>query len=201
VFIPPFDDPLVIAGQGTVGMEIIRQFSLPGCQGIQPGSQLAAQPPGPTSSISNSVQANGSLLADPPSAQASLPGGSPNGALSHRGAQGSRAADTSIEPAVEGGSGACCDRDEPHSCSLHAVFVPVGGGGLVAGIAAYIKTLQPEVSAPASLFSRRIHLHSAVRLQCRPHCNLTPELQRVWHSWSRYSRFLQLGGSLQTFSL
>jgi threonine dehydratase len=25
VFVPPFDDPLVIAGQGTIGMEILRQ--------------------------------------------------------------------------------------------------------------------------------------------------------------------------------
>jgi threonine dehydratase len=25
VFIPPFDHPLVIAGQGTIGMEILRQ--------------------------------------------------------------------------------------------------------------------------------------------------------------------------------
>ncbi len=32
-----------------------------------------------------------------------------------------------------------------HSGALHAIFVPVGGGGLVAGIAAYIKTLRPEV--------------------------------------------------------
>ena len=28
---------------------------------------------------------------------------------------------------------------------LHAVFVPVGGGGLIAGVAAYIKYLRPEV--------------------------------------------------------
>lgn len=56
-FIHPFDDPVVIAGQGTVGMEILRQFS-----------------------------------GDP-----------------------------------------------------YAVFVPVGGGGLIAGIAAYIKSLRPEI--------------------------------------------------------
>jgi len=56
-FVPPFDDPDVIAGQGTVAMEILRQH------------------PGP----------------------------------------------------------------------LHAIFVPVGGGGLVAGIAAYVKYLRPEV--------------------------------------------------------
>mgnify|MGYP001207946794 CR=1 FL=1 len=32
-----------------------------------------------------------------------------------------------------------------HQGPLHAVFVPVGGGGLIAGIAAYIKYLRPEV--------------------------------------------------------
>ena len=56
-FVHPFDDPAVIAGQATVGMEILRQH------------------PGP----------------------------------------------------------------------LHAIFVPVGGGGLLAGIAAYVKALRPEV--------------------------------------------------------
>lgn len=29
---------------------------------------------------------------------------------------------------------------------LQAIFVPIGGGGLVAGIAAYVKALRPEVS-------------------------------------------------------
>ncbi|WJW75869.1 threonine ammonia-lyase, biosynthetic [Thiohalobacter sp. IOR34] len=57
VFIHPFDDPLVIAGQGTVGMEILRQ----------------------------------------------------------------------------------------HSGSPEVIFVPVGGGGLIAGIAAYVKALRPEI--------------------------------------------------------
>lgn len=56
-FIPPYDDPAVIAGQGTVGMEILKQ---------------------PTA-------------------------------------------------------------------NLYAVFVPVGGGGLISGIAAYIKQLRPDV--------------------------------------------------------
>ncbi|MBU2822872.1 threonine ammonia-lyase, biosynthetic, partial [Acidithiobacillus ferrooxidans] len=57
VFIPPFDDPLVIAGQGTIGAEILRQ----------------------------------------------------------RGA------------------------------GLEAIFVPVGGGGLIAGVAAYLKSIVPEI--------------------------------------------------------
>lgn len=56
-FIPPFDDPDVIAGQGTVGMEVMTQAS----------------------------------------------------------------------------------------CRVDAIFVPIGGGGLAAGIAAYVKHLQPEV--------------------------------------------------------
>jgi threonine dehydratase len=32
-----------------------------------------------------------------------------------------------------------------HATDLHAVFVPVGGGGLIAGIGVYIKQLRPEV--------------------------------------------------------
>ncbi|WP_088560256.1 threonine ammonia-lyase, biosynthetic [Arboricoccus pini] len=55
-FIPPFDDPDVIAGQGTIGMEILRQ----------------------------------------------------------------------------------------HTAPIAAIFVPIGGGGLAAGIAAYVKFLRPE---------------------------------------------------------
>lgn len=56
-FVPPFDHPDIIAGQGTVGMEIVRQMQSP----------------------------------------------------------------------------------------LHAIFVPVGGGGLIAGIAAYVKRVSPKV--------------------------------------------------------
>lgn len=56
-WVPPFDDPDVIAGQGTVGMEILRQ----------------------------------------------------------------------------------------HGGTIDAIFVPVGGGGLIAGIAAYVKYLHPEI--------------------------------------------------------
>ena len=56
-FVHPYDDPDVIAGQGTVGMEILHQWAKP----------------------------------------------------------------------------------------IHAIFVPVGGGGLIAGIAVYLKTLRPEI--------------------------------------------------------
>ncbi len=57
IFVHPYDDPEVIAGQGTVGLEILKQ----------------------------------------------------------------------------------------HTTALHAIFVPVGGGGLISGIAAYVKQLRPEV--------------------------------------------------------
>ncbi|HWV64123.1 MAG TPA: threonine ammonia-lyase, biosynthetic [Oxalicibacterium sp.] len=56
-FVHPFDDPDVIAGQGTIGMEILRQ----------------------------------------------------------------------------------------HAGPIHAIFVPIGGGGLIAGIAAYVKAVRPEI--------------------------------------------------------
>ncbi|HEY2432965.1 MAG TPA: threonine ammonia-lyase, biosynthetic [Vicinamibacterales bacterium] len=82
VFIHPFDDPLVIAGQGTIGMELLRQ-----------------------------------------------------------------------------------------SPSLDAVFVPVGGGGLIAGIAAYIKALQPDVEVigvepvDADAMARSLAAGERVRLE------------------------------------
>ena len=61
-FVHPYDDPDVIAGQGTIGMEIMRQIS-----------------------------------------------------------------------------------SDKKNDSLHAIFVPVGGGGLIAGISAYVKYLNPEI--------------------------------------------------------
>ncbi|CAM8920056.1 unnamed protein product [Rhodiola kirilowii] len=80
-FVPPFDHPDVIAGQGTVGMEIYRQ-------------------------------ANGK--------------------------------------------------------PLHAVFVPVGGGGLIAGIAAYMKRVCPEVKIigvePSDANAMALSLHHGHRV-------------------------------------
>ncbi|XP_010543484.1 PREDICTED: threonine dehydratase biosynthetic, chloroplastic [Tarenaya hassleriana] len=79
-FVPPFDHPDVISGQGTVGMEIMRQAKGP----------------------------------------------------------------------------------------LHAIFVPVGGGGLIAGIAAYVKRVAPEVKIigvePADANALALSLHHGERV-------------------------------------
>jgi threonine dehydratase len=34
---------------------------------------------------------------------------------------------------------------QQHQGEIHAIFVPVGGGGLIAGVAAYVKSLKPEI--------------------------------------------------------
>lgn len=79
-FIPPFDHPDVIMGQGTVGMEIVRQMKRP----------------------------------------------------------------------------------------VHAIFVPVGGGGLIAGIAAYVKRINPEVKIigvePTDANALALSLHHGQRV-------------------------------------
>jgi threonine dehydratase len=83
VFVPPYDDPDVIAGQGTVGLEILRQ------------------------------------------------------------------------------------RPDP----IDAIFVPVGGGGLIAGIAAYVKRLRPEIRvvgvepADAAAMARSLEAGRRVELE------------------------------------
>ncbi|MEB3293264.1 MAG: threonine ammonia-lyase, biosynthetic [Synechococcales bacterium] len=81
-FIHPFDDPDVIAGQGTIGMEILRQYQKP----------------------------------------------------------------------------------------IHAIFVAIGGGGLISGIAAYIKRLRPEIKiigvepVDADAMARSLQAGQRVRL-------------------------------------
>ncbi|KAF7112411.1 hypothetical protein RHSIM_RhsimUnG0231900 [Rhododendron simsii] len=79
-FVPPFDHPDIIMGQGTVGMEIVRQIKGP----------------------------------------------------------------------------------------IHAIFVPVGGGGLIAGIAAYIKRVSPEVKVigvePSDANAMALSLHHGQRV-------------------------------------
>jgi threonine dehydratase len=58
-----------------------------------------------------------------------------------------------------------------HSKPLHAIFVPVGGGGLIAGIAAYVKRLRPEIRiigvepVDADAMSRSLRAGRDVELQ------------------------------------
>ena len=69
VFVHPFDDADVIAGQGTIGMEILRQH-----QGLARGTRTRRATP-----------------------------------------------------------------------AIHAIFVAIGGGGLIAGVAAYVKAVRPDI--------------------------------------------------------
>ncbi len=49
-----------------------------------------------------------------------------------------------------------------HPTDLHAIFVPVGGGGLIAGVAAYVKYLCPEVKVIGVEPDDAPTLHSAL---------------------------------------
>ena len=81
-YVPPYDHPLIIAGQGTVAMEILRQ----------------------------------------------------------------------------------------HATTPHAIFVPVGGGGLIAGVAAYVKALEPSIRVigveadEAASMTRALEVRARVKL-------------------------------------
>ena len=46
---------------------------------------------------------------------------------------------------------------------LHAIFVPVGGGGLIAGVAAYVKALWPEVKVIGVEPDEAPSMHAALR--------------------------------------
>ena len=75
VYVPPYDHPLVIAGQGTVGMEVLRQ----------------------------------------------------------------------------------------HPGRIDAIFVPVGGGGLIAGIGAYVKAIEPSIRLIGVEAAEAASMHAALR--------------------------------------
>ena len=104
-FVAPYDDPYTIAGQGTVGAEILRQLPT-----LPEGEVVVGGGDGGVGGNGNNGNGNASTAT---------------------------AASTS-DLGVEGQSLGALDR-------LHAVFVPIGGGGLAAGVAAYIKALRPEV--------------------------------------------------------
>ncbi|MCP5162563.1 MAG: threonine ammonia-lyase, biosynthetic [Hahellaceae bacterium] len=50
-----------------------------------------------------------------------------------------------------------------HSAPLHAVFIPVGGGGLIAGMAAYIKYLRPDIKVIGVESEESACLYEALR--------------------------------------
>ena len=104
VFVAPYDDPFTIAGQGTIGTEILRQLTT---------SQL------------------------------------------------------------EG---------------LDAIFVPVGGGGLIAGIAAYVKALKPEVKIigvepSGEYLCQQCVLCRALKPGDRVNSGEASQYVHCWHSW------------------
>src|SRR3569623_1491044 len=50
------------------------------------------------------------------------------------------------DPEVIAGQGTVAmEKLRQHEAPLHAIFVPVGGGGLIAGVSSYVKALYPEV--------------------------------------------------------
>ncbi|KAI4334298.1 hypothetical protein L6164_019008 [Bauhinia variegata] len=59
-------------------------------------------------------------------------------------------------------------RQITHDHPLHAIFVPVGGGGLIAGIAAYVKRVRPEVKIigvePYDANAMALSLHHGQRI-------------------------------------
>ena len=87
-FVPPYDDPYTIAGQGTIGAEILRQLPVISGAGVGGGASVSASMDG----------------------------------------------------------GASGDEEAATPGALDAVFIAIGGGGLAAGVAAYIKALRPEVA-------------------------------------------------------
>ncbi|CAI5494938.1 unnamed protein product [Closterium sp. Naga37s-1] len=217
VFIPPFDHELVIAGQGTVGMEILRQWSTcdrtGGCgggagqwrfldsssedereghgsngsaNGAVNGSAATAGAASALSSSSSSLSslsaaAAASLLSsESPEQQQQLSQTADLAATSHSSpffpppptpvnnlpsSLSAMLSQSALAAAAGEGEGLC----HMDPSSLHAVFVPVGGGGLIAGIAAYIKALQPEVRVigvePADANAMALSLYHGRRVE------------------------------------
>jgi len=50
-----------------------------------------------------------------------------------------------------------------HTGPIHAIFVPVGGGGIAAGVAAYVKYLRPEIKVIAVESTESACLHAAMQ--------------------------------------
>ncbi|CAJ3927369.1 threonine dehydratase [Burkholderia pseudomallei] len=117
-FVHPFDDPYVIAGQGTVAMEILRQHQGPIHAIFVPigGGGLAAGVAAYVKAVRPEIKVIGVQTDDSCAMKQSL-------------AAGRRVELTEVQ----------------HQGPIHAIFVPIGGGGLAAGVAAYVKAVRPEI--------------------------------------------------------
>lgn len=74
-------------------------------------------------------------------------------------------------PAVIAGQGSLAMELLQQQRQLDRIFVPVGGGGLAAGVAVLIKQLMPQVKV--------IGVESKIPLACKPHCK--PENRWIWN--------------------
>jgi threonine dehydratase len=74
------------------------------------------------------------------------------------------------DPAVIAGQGTIGMEILHHGGPLDAIFVPVGGGGLIAGVAVYVKAVRPEVkvigvqAADSDAMVRSVRAHRRVEL-------------------------------------
>jgi threonine dehydratase len=131
LFVHPYDDPQVIAGQATVGSEILEQLLAPnGCPRPPPatGNEPA---PGP------GLQARASDDSPRPGNRTfpqERPQGEPqDGASDDSPRPGNR---TFYTERPQG---------EPQEGASDEIWVPLGGGGLLAGIALAVKGVRPDV--------------------------------------------------------
>jgi hypothetical protein len=128
-FVAPYDDPHTIAGQGTIGDEILRQVCCAVCVWPRVGGVCvcgrADRPAVPWPCL---ARARGPPASAARASLSSLAPPSPRVMLHCARPLAAQIKDPS---------------------KLDAIFVAIGGGGLVAGIAAYVKALYPHIQVAA----------------------------------------------------
>lgn len=116
-FVHPSEDPLVIAGQGTLALELYAQAAAAGAEGQERGERI----------VPRTEQGRAAAAAYPAAAAR----------LGY-----SAAADAS---AAGGGAEAGVPSDASPPPPLDVVIVPVGGGGMIGGVATALAALDPRV--------------------------------------------------------
>ncbi|CAJ8569182.1 threonine dehydratase [Burkholderia pseudomallei] len=169
-FVHPFDDPYVIAGQGTVAMEILRQHQGPIHAIFVPigGGGLAAGVAAYVKAVRPEIKVIGVQTDDSCAMKQSLAAGRrveltevPTVEVIQAGESYSDAYAHAVKVQAERGLTFVHPFDDPyviagqgtvameilrqHQGPIHAIFVPIGGGGLAAGVAAYVKAVRPEI--------------------------------------------------------